>query len=205
FLNGLPMSVFATSSIDALIHAIESYTSPKANSYTKMYSIKAISLILKGYQKIIEDPASRNQLNKDFLIASNYAGIAFSNAGCAAVHAMSYPLGAKYHIPHGESNYAIFTGVYRTYLKLKPKGAIEELNHLFATLLHCQEDVVYDEIENLLNHILKKKSLKEYGVTLEDIDDFTQTVMEKQGRLMKNNYIKLDATQVKEIYKELYE
>ena len=51
------------------------------------------------------------------MLASTYAGIAFGNAGCAAVHAMSYPLGAKYHVPHGEANYAIFTEVYKTYMK----------------------------------------------------------------------------------------
>ena len=50
----------------------------------------------------------------DFLLASNYAGLAFGTAGCAAVHATSYPLGGKYHVPHGESNYAMFTGVLKT-------------------------------------------------------------------------------------------
>lgn len=205
FLEGLPMSVFATSSIDALIHSIESFTSPKANSYTKIFSIKAMTLILNGYQKIIENKNIRNSLNKDFLLASNYAGIAFSNARCAAVHAMSYPLGAKYHIPHGESNYAIFTGVYKTYQRIDPHGSIQELNSILADVLNCNKDNVYTEIENLLNHILKKKCLKDYGVTIEDLDEFTQSVLEKQGRLMANNYVALDAKQVKQIYEDLYE
>lgn len=205
FLKDLPMSVFATSSIDALIHAIESYTSPKANELTMMYSKQAIQIIIKGYQKIIQDASSRKSLNKDFLMASSYAGIAFSNAGCAAVHALSYPLGAKYHIPHGESNYAIFTGVYKAYMQIKPNGKIQMLNLLIADLLKCSPDNVYNEIEKLFNQILKKKSLKEYGVTLEDLEDFTQAVIEKQGRLMANNYVPLDASQVKQIYINLYE
>lgn len=205
FLNGLPLSVFATSSIDALIHAVESFTSPQANNYTKMFSLTAMKLILTGYQKIIADPQSRIQYNKQFLIASNYAGIAFSNAGCGPVHAMSYPLGAKYHIPHGESNYAIFTGVYKTYQKMAPGGTLKELNTYLADILQCDQNEVYEKIEELLNHILKKKSLKQYGVTSEDIDLFTQAVIEKQGRLMKNSYVPLTAQDIKKIYEELYE
>ena len=49
-------------------------------------------------------------------IRDSYAGFAFGTAGCAAVHAMSYPLGGKYHVPHGESNYAMFTGVLKNYM-----------------------------------------------------------------------------------------
>lgn len=63
---------------------------------------------------------------------------------------------------------------------------------------------VYEEIENLLNHILPKKKLSEYGVTEEDLETFTTTVMEKQGRLMANNYVELTRDMVKEIYAALY-
>lgn len=62
-------------------------------------------MILNGYKIIAEKgEEARIPLLSDFLTASNYAGIAFGNAGCAAVHALSYPLGAKYHVAHGESN-----------------------------------------------------------------------------------------------------
>ena len=93
-LNGLPFRFFATSSIDALIHAVESSLSPKGNEMTRMFGYKAIDMILHGYKKIAADgPEARMPLLEDFLMASLYAGIAFGNAGCAAVHAMSYPLG----------------------------------------------------------------------------------------------------------------
>ena len=97
-LEGLPFGVFATSSIDALIHAIESSLSPKGNETTRMFGYKAIEMILNGYMEIAKNgKEARIPLLDQFLMASNYAGIAFGNAGCAAVHAMSYPLGATYH------------------------------------------------------------------------------------------------------------
>ena len=88
----------------------------------------------------------------DFLKASNYAGIAFGNAGCAAVHAMAYPLGANYHVPHGESNYALFTGVMKNYMEIRSDGEIASLNRFIADILECDVNEVYDELEKLLNH-----------------------------------------------------
>ncbi len=204
-LEKLPFPYFATSSIDAFIHAIESFLSPKANPFTEMYSIRAMEMILKGYQIIVKDgEAARIPLLPDFLLASTYAGLAFGNAGTAAVHAMSYPLGAAYHIPHGESNYAIFTGVFKTYQKLLPNGKISQLSRFLSGILECGEDRVYDELEALLNHIIPKKALSRYGVTREQLEEFTVSVMEKQGRLMANNYAELDKDTVYEIYLSLY-
>ncbi|MDO5293879.1 MAG: 4-hydroxybutyrate dehydrogenase [bacterium] len=204
-LHDLPFKFFATSSIDALIHSIESFTSPKANPFTKMFSLKAMELILEAYKVIVRDgEEARIPLLGDLLVASTYAGIAFGNAGCAAVHAMSYPLGAAYHVAHGEANYAMFTGVYKTYQKLDPNGSITELNTYLAGILGCKDTEVYEEIETLLNHIITKKPLHEYGVKEEELEVFTTTVMEKQGRLMANNYVELTRDTVLAIYKELY-
>ncbi|SFS05101.1 4-hydroxybutyrate dehydrogenase [Anaeromicropila populeti] len=204
-LNDLSMHFFATSSIDALIHSIESYTSPKANEFTQMFSLKAIQMILSGYKEIAKNgEEARKPLLGDFLMASTYAGIAFGNAGCAAVHAMSYPLGAAYHVAHGEANYAIFTQVYKTYQEMNPNGRIKVLNEFLAEILECDANEVYVEIETLLNQILPKKPLHEYGVTEEDLITFTETVMTKQTRLMNNNYIELSEEKVLGIYKALY-
>lgn len=204
-LSNLPMKFFATSSIDALIHSFESFTSPKANDFTTVFSLKAIEKILKGYLYIVEHgEESRKRKIEDFLIASTYAGIAFGNAGCAAVHAMSYPLGANYHVPHGEANYVFFTQVYKKYMELAPQGRIEELNQFVAGILDCSEAEVYDELEKLLGRIISKKSLKEYGMKEEEIAGFTETVMEKQTRLMNNNYTTLTAKEVQGIYRALY-
>ena len=204
-LKGLPFRFFATSSIDALIHAIESALSPKGNSYTRMFSYQAIEMILNGYMKIRENGQDeRMTYLDDFLAASNYAGIAFGNAGCAAVHALSYPLGATYHVAHGEANYAMFTGVMKNYMELKTDGEIAKLNAFIADILGCDVENVFEELEELLNVLIPKKALHEYGVTEQDLIEFTDSVMENQGRLMANNFVELDRDRVYKIYQELY-
>lgn len=205
FLQSLPFSVFATSSIDALVHAVESSLSPNGNETTRMFGYKAIEMILSGYKMIAkEGPDARIPLLQQFLIASNYAGIAFGNAGCAAVHAMSYPLGATYHVPHGESNYAMFTGVMKNYLEIKSDGEIERLISFIAEILECETKDVFEELESLLNCLILKKSLHEYGMKEEEIIEFTDSVIENQQRLLKNNFVFLDRDRMIKIYKELY-
>lgn len=204
-LEGLPDYVFATSSIDALIHAVESSLSPKGNSYTRLFGYRAIKMILQGYMVIREQGmAAVKPLLGDFMLASNYAGIAFGNAGCAAVHALSYPLGATYHVAHGESNYAIFTGVMKNYLEIKKDGEIAVLTGFIADILGCDGEDVFEELEKLLNVLIPKKALHEYGVKEEELEIFTDSVMENQGRLMANNFVFLDRKRVLKIYRELF-
>ncbi|MDR0828261.1 MAG: 4-hydroxybutyrate dehydrogenase [Desulfovibrio sp.] len=204
-LNGLPFKFFATSSVDALIHAYESFLSPKSTPYTELFADKATGLILKGYMEIAaKGEEARKPLLKDFLMASNYAGIAFGNAGVGAVHAMSYPLGGAYHVPHGEANYAVFPGVCKAYQKADPKGKIKVVNKIICDILGCREEVVYAELEKLLEKIIRRKALHEYGVTRAELDDFTDNVMTRQGRLTANNYVPLDAKAVKAIYESLF-
>ncbi|MFQ7473756.1 MAG: iron-containing alcohol dehydrogenase [Anaerovoracaceae bacterium] len=159
-LEGLPDYVFATSSIDAFIHAAESYLSPKASPFTEMYSLRAMEMIISGYKKILSrggnTSENRKDLLKEFCYAANYAGIAFGNAGCGAVHALSYALGGNFHVPHGEANYQFFSEVFRTYMRKSPKGKISRMNVLLADILECNTDNVYDEIENILNQLILK-------------------------------------------------
>ncbi|MDD6861383.1 MAG: iron-containing alcohol dehydrogenase, partial [Megasphaera elsdenii] len=204
-LKTLPFKVFATSSIDALVHAVESALSPDSSASFRVFSYNAIELILKGYLQIRDHgPEARIPLMKDFLLASNWAGIAFSVPGCAAVHAMSYPLGAKYHVPHGESNYAMFTGVMNCYMSIKSDGEIAKLNRFIADILGCEPENVYAELEKLLNVILPKKALHEYGVKEEELPEFAKSVIENQQRLMKHSFVPLDYDKVYGIYKKLY-
>ncbi len=204
-LEKLPFGVFATSSIDALVHAVESSLSPKATPFTKLFGYKAIEMIIEGYQKIVaEGKEARIPLLGDFLIASTYAGLAFGTAGCAAVHATSYPLGGKYHVAHGESNYAMFTGVLKNYMEIKQDGEIAVMNAYLADLLGCDIAEVYDKLEELLDQILPKKPLHEYGVTEADLAEFAHSVITSQGRLMGNNFVPLDEARVLKIYKELF-
>lgn len=204
-LEGLPMEPFSTSAIDALIHAVESALSPKATPLSKLLSYEAIELIMKGFMHIVENgPESRKPLLEDFLMASTYAGAAFSNAGCAAVHALSYPLGGTFHVPHGESNYAMFTGVMRAYMAVKQDGEIAILNKRLATIMNCDEKDVYDRIEDVLNNLVQKKRLRDYGMTEAQITEFADSVFEKQQRLLVNNFVPFTRDQIFDIYNELY-
>lgn len=204
-LYSLPFKIFATSSIDALVHAVESTLSPKATVYTKMFGYRAIELIIQGYQKIVADGREvLRPLLDNFLIASNFAGIAFGTAGCGAVHAMAYPLGGQYHVAHGESNYALFTGVMKNYMQLRQDGEIGRLNEFLANLLKCDTANVYEKMEKLLNNILPKKALHEYGVTREDLPSFAGSVIDNQQRLLVNAFVEMNYDLILKIYTELY-
>ncbi len=204
-LTTLPFEYFATSSIDALVHAVESTLSPKSCVYTRIFSYRAIEMILRGFMKIREGgEEARIPLLDSFMLASNYAGIAFTNAGCAAVHALSYPLGAVYHVPHGEANYAMFIPVMRRYLEIKSDGGIASLTAFMSGILGCPQDKVFDEVEDILKVLLPRRPLREYGMTEADLQGFTTSVLENQQRLLANNFVPLDEKQILEIYSSLY-
>jgi 4-hydroxybutyrate dehydrogenase len=207
-LQGLPDKVFATSSVDALIHAVESFLSPKASPLTEILSIKAIEMIMAGYKKIVErggnTKENRADLLKDFILAANYAGIAFGNAGCGAVHALSYAHGGAFHIPHGEANFICFTEVFKMYMRKQPVGKIQEANKLFCDVLGCEEAVVYEELDSFLGKILEKKPLKEYGMTEDQVAAFAKSTIDNQQRLLGNNYVPLTEEEIAEIFQNLY-
>ena len=207
-LQGLPDKVFATSSVDALIHAVESFLSPKASPFTEMYSLKAIEMIMAGYKTIIErggnTKENRADLLKDFCLASNYAGIAFGNAGCGAVHALSYAHGGAFHIPHGEANFICFTEVFKMYMRKQPVGKIEEANKLFADVLGCDPADVYPALDEFLGKIIEKKPLREYGMTEDQVAPFAKSTVDNQQRLLGNNYVPLTEEEIAEIFANLY-
>ena len=208
FLQTLPYYVFATSSIDALIHAVESYLSPGCTAYTEMYSTAAMEASLKGYCRIArEGQDARFEDSRSYLAASNYAGIAFGNAGCAVVHAMSYALGAKYHVPHGESNYQFFTSVLRKYQKKKPQGKIQVLDVLLGQIIEeggCPDGVRGSDgigtLEKLLGVILERKPMSAYGAVPEDVPAFAESTVMNQQRLLKNSYVELSREDIQSLY-----
>lgn len=204
-MKGLPYSFYLYSSVDALIHAVESYVSPKANVYTKMFSKNAIEMILGVYRELIEKGEDhRFTCFEEMAVASNFAGIAFGSAGVGAVHALSYPLGGKYHVPHGEANYQFFTEVFRHYMALKPQGEIENLCTVLSGPLGCDPAVAFDVLETTLSQLLPKKPLKTYGMTQDEIDVFTERVITGQQRLLANNYAAFTPEDIRGIYSRLY-
>jgi len=102
-LQSLNSNLAATTGMDALSHAIESYTSLKANALTESISLKAINLIGKHLRMFV---ANRGNINsaQAMLIASNLAGISLSHTLCGNVHALSHPIGGYYNAPHGIIN-----------------------------------------------------------------------------------------------------
>jgi 4-hydroxybutyrate dehydrogenase len=205
-IKGLPYKFFVTSSVDALIHAIESYLSPKASPFTEMYSLAAIQMIMDGYKEIVaKGEEERFKYLKEFVLASCYAGIAFGNAGCAAVHAISYSIGGAFHVAHGEANYQFFTEVFKMYTRKNPTGKIVQATNIFAEALGCDpEGDVYGELDAFLNKLIIKKPLRDYGMTEEQIDTFTDSTIDNQQRLLANNYVFLNRDEIREIFANLY-
>ena len=207
-LDGLPDKVFATSSIDALIHAVESYLSPKASPFTMLFSVEAIDMILGAYKKVVANGGgkeARRAYLKEFCFASTYAGIAFGNAGCGSVHAMSYAPGGEFHIAHGESNYVLFTDVLKKYQEKAPNGErLQKLNKRIADLLDCDVADVYKVLDDLLGKLIEKKPLHAYGMAEAQIDTFTELTIANQQRLMSNQYIELTRQDIAAIYRAAF-
>ena len=204
-LRTLPFKPFAASSIDALIHAVESYLSPtRATMTSELFSIRAMEFILEGFLRIGKyGPEARLAYLDEFLTASCYAGIAFLQAGCATVHAMSFPLGGTYHVPHGESNYALFGKVLELYDRVDPNGKLHTFKALTARILGCETSQALDQLAVLLEKILPLKPLHEYGFTLADVESFADSVLLNQQRLVVNSYVPLTRDRIVQIYTEL--
>lgn len=205
-LKTLPYAPFASSAIDALIHAVESYLSPsRATMTSELYGVKAMEMILDGFRRIRDEGQdSRFDYLNEYVTASCYAGIAFLQAGCATVHAMSFPLGGTYHVPHGESNYALFGKVLEKYDAIKPDGKIAEFRKTIARILGGTEDNAISNLNAILETILHLKPLHEYGFKKEDIEIFADSVIKNQQRLVVNSYVPLTEELIKEIYSECF-
>ena len=84
---------------------------------------------------------------------------------------MSYPLSGVYHVTHGEANYQFLTAVFAKYQELDPNGRIKKLNNFLSNILKCKSDEVYTKIEKLLDQIIARKPLHEYGMKEEEIEE----------------------------------
>lgn len=101
---GLPPAVTAMTGVDAMVHAIESFTTRlKKNPLSDALAIKALQLLYANLLAAVNDGQDAT-VRENMLLGSLFAGMAFANAPVAAVHALAYPLGGHYHLPHGLSN-----------------------------------------------------------------------------------------------------
>ncbi len=201
----LPEHFFITSAIDGLIHSIESYLSSKSGVYTELFSEKSIQCYIDGFKRIVEDGIGvKNELLEDFLIASNMAGIAFSNTGTGAVHAISYPLSGKYHVTHGEANALFLAPVLKLYEQKDDGTKLTNLKELIASALNCKAEHSVDMLSKLLTDIIKLPALRTYGMKEEEIKLFAENVVENQQRLLSNSYVYVDSADIQKIYRSIY-
>lgn len=197
FLQNLPYSVFMYSSVDALIHAIESYLSPLSSVQSDFFAEESIGLILSAYRYIEKNgKGSEKNVVKDVLTASNYAGIAFSNAGCGLIHAMSYPLSGEYHIPHGQANFMMLPPILRFYENRAPGGR-------FAALLSLFSKAGVSDIHALISTLIKTEPLSSYGASDDMLVSFSEQVEKTQQRLLGRAYVLPDKSEMIDIYREI--
>ena len=110
---GLPSHVTAATGIDAMVHAIEAYTSRhKKNPMSDQLARQALALLSQNIREVCRNGANL-EARSQMLLGSMLAGMAFANAPVAAVHALAYPIGAIFHVPHGLSNALVLMGVLR--------------------------------------------------------------------------------------------
>ena len=198
-----PASVTAASGIDALVHALEAYISLNHSDITDALAIQTIQLIVEYLPQAYALPTNLIAREK-MATASLMGGLAFGNAGVGAVHALAYPLGAKYKLPHGVSNALMLPHV----LKWNVLGCAERLSHI-AQLLKLGTSQNYQENAEKLVEFLHKFSeqlniplgLRHVGITENDIPSLAAEAI-KVERLLKNNPRKLSQMDIEAIYRE---
>jgi len=201
--TGLPPHVTAATGMDALIHAIEAYTSINATTITDMYCVKAIELIYKNI-RIAFAKGDNMEARTAMMEGALLAGIAFANAGVTAVHAFAYPIGAEFHIPHGIANTLMLPHVIR----FNVLGNLEKFAQLAKPLGIPAEgldnlaivDKVIAAIDRLADDIRVPRHLADFGVKEKDINMLAEGVM-KVTRLLANNPRTLTLDDAKRIYK----
>jgi alcohol dehydrogenase class IV len=200
---GLPPAVTAATGMDALIHAIEAYTSVNATAITDMYCEKALELIY-GNIRTAYAKGDNLQARTAMMEGALLAGIGFANAGVTAVHAFAYPIGAEFHIPHGIANTLMLPHVIRynvlgnldKFAKLAPSFGISTSGLDKLQIV----DKVIEVIDRLTDDLRVPRHLSEFGVKEKDIDMLADGVM-KVTRLLANNPRTLYLNDAKAIYK----
>ena len=137
-----------------------------------------------------------------FLVASNFAGIAFGKAGCGAVHALSYPLSGKYHVAHGEANYVLLTSVLKKYATKECSPKYSEVIQILAGALECEPGEVTTRLDELLSVVLEKKPMHTYGATPDDVPAFAESVLTYQQVIMSHNPTELSMEDIMDIYND---
>lgn len=204
-LKKLPKKIAAATGIDALAHAIECYTSNKSNPFSNMFSIEALRLIFGNILPASEDENAETEKN-NMLLAAFYAGVAITASGTTAVHALSYPLGGRYHIAHGVSNAIMLLPV----LKFNKEACMKEFSEVYDAVrgtdgskdMEGKADWLINQIHSIIGKLDLPTSLRAFGLGEGDLEDLVHDAMEVK-RLLDNNKRKVTPEDARILYREI--
>lgn len=200
----LPQPVAAASAMDALAHAIECYTSAKATCLSDLYALEALRLLVPNMTAACNEQDEKAQ--EAMQLGAYYAGIAIAGSGTTAVHALSYPLGGKFHVPHGIAN-AILLGPV---LRFNASSCEGRLAQVADALWPAQAELPPSEKARLLVECFESIAAQlripsdyaHYGVTMDDLDFLVEAGMQVT-RLLNNNPRPVTAEDARRIYQEV--
>ncbi|MFG1400423.1 iron-containing alcohol dehydrogenase [Xanthobacter sediminis] len=205
---GLPPRITAATGLDAMVHAIEAFTSRTAkNLLADALAVKALQLLSANIRTVVKD--GRNvEARAAMLQGSLLAGMAFVNASVAAIHALAYPLGARYHVPHGHSNAIVMAPIMRFNLPvampLYAELARQTLpGRAFASDAEAAEALVAD-IETLVPAMGLEIRMRELGVPRDAIPSMAEEVDTGIRRLIACNARDMTRADIERIYESVY-
>lgn len=190
---GLPARVTAATGIDAMVHAIEAYTSlHKKNPLSDMLAREALRLLSNNLVTACTggmDRAANLVARQAMLLGALLAGQAFANAPVAAVHALAYPIGGIFHVPHGLSNALVLPHV----LRFNASVAADRYAELASIILpdaqgttEARAEALAVAMERLAEMTGIERTLRQVGITAADLDTLADAAM-LQTRLLGNN------------------
>lgn len=205
-IKKLPRKIAAATGVDALAHAIECFTGNKANPFSDLFALEALDIILNNIIPACDDAEAMEAKNK-MQIASFYAGVAIAASGTTAVHALSYPLGGKYHIAHGVSNAILLAPVMRfnePVCREKFAIAYDRCVHGEKACASMEEksEFIIKQLEHIVKHLDIPTSLSTFGVPASDLDVLVNAGMEVT-RLLDNNMRKVTPEDARALYKSI--
>lgn len=205
-IRKLPRKIAAATGIDAMAHAIECFTSNKANPFSDIFALEAFDLIMNNIETACDDPDAMEAKNR-MQIAAFYAGVAITCSGTTAVHALSYPLGGKYHIAHGVSNAILLLPVMKfnePVIRGKLAAAYDRIVHGEKTCTTEAEKSawVVERMGQIVRHLDIPTSLSEFNVPREDLEGLVKAGMQVQ-RLLVNNMRTVTPEDARNIYLEI--
>lgn len=202
---GLPAPVTAATGIDAMVHAIESYTSRHLkNPISDCLAREALRLLSANLHEACRNGANL-EARENMLLGACLAGMAFANSPVAAVHALAYPLGARFHIPHGLSNSLVLEPVMRFNLGTVASLYAELADVVLPGLVGdatAKANALAGYLGSLASELGLPTRLREFGIDEADIEDLT-TDAARQTRLLGNNPRDLGTDDIRAIYEKV--